>query len=279
MPNLRRKVISQTKSGIRSAIDQTCRLFPAILGRVAYRLLTNAAILEHLPARAVAQLRQTLVSSDETGYRQECFSQEGEDLVVARMIGERANGFYVDVGAHHPIKYSNTFLLYKRGWRGINIDATPGSMALFDQLRPRDINIERLIASDPSPHTFHLFNEPALNTASSVLAKLRPSESDSFKIIETVTLTPNTLASILDEHMPRDQLIDVMSIDVEGFDLDVLASNDWDRYRPALLLIELLDTKLHDLGRHEIARFLGLKDYHPVSKIYNTVIFQTKRTR
>jgi FkbM family methyltransferase len=206
--------------------------------------------------------------------QQECYSQEGEDLIVARLFDGKSDGFYVDVGAHHPIRHSNTYLLYRRGWRGINIDATPGSMAEFRRLRPRDTNVECLVASDPSPQRFYMFNEPALNTASRTLANERPAENAQYQVTNEFELRPRTLASLLDELMPKGQTIDLMSVDVEGLDLDVLRSNDWGRYRPALLLVEALNTGLFDLDRHEIVQFLGERNYRPIAKLYNTVVFR-----
>jgi FkbM family methyltransferase len=206
--------------------------------------------------------------------QQECYSQEGEDLIVARLFDGKSDGFYVDVGAHHPIRHSNTYLLYRRGWCGINIDATPGSMAEFRRLRPRDINVECLVASDPSPQCFYMFNEPALNTASRALANERPSENAQYKITNEFELRPRSLASLLDEFLPKGKAIDLMSVDVEGLDLDVLRSNDWGRYRPALLLVEVLHTALPDLDRQEIVQFLSERNYRPIAKLYNTVVFR-----
>lgn len=206
--------------------------------------------------------------------QQECYSQEGEDLIVARLFDGKSDGFYVDVGAHHPIRHSNTYLLYRRGWRGINIDATPGSMAEFRRLRPRDINVECLVAGDPSPQRFYMFNEPALNTASRALADERPAENARYQVTGEFELRPRSLASLLDELLPEGQAIDLMSVDVEGLDLDVLRSNDWERYRPTLLLVEALNTGLLDLDRHEIVRFLRERNYRPIAKLYNTVVFR-----
>lgn len=61
----------------------------------------------------------------------EAYSQEGEDLVLNRIFGEQATGYYVDVGAHHPFRFSNTAIFYKKGWCGINIDPLPGSKFCF----------------------------------------------------------------------------------------------------------------------------------------------------
>src|SRR6186713_1276577 len=69
------------------------------------------------------------------------YSQEGEDLILKRFFSEKSGGFYVDVGAHHPKRFSNTYMFYKEGWSGINIDAMPGSMKLFNKVRSKDINL------------------------------------------------------------------------------------------------------------------------------------------
>jgi len=73
------------------------------------------------------------------GYALKSYSQEGEDMILRRLFEKQLTGFYVDVGAHHPKRFSNTYFFYKQGWHGINIDAMPGSMKLFEKIRPRDI--------------------------------------------------------------------------------------------------------------------------------------------
>jgi hypothetical protein len=75
-----------------------------------------------------------------------CYGHSGEDLVLDRLLNGKRMGFYIDVGAHHPTRFSNTYLFYKKGWSGINIDANPKSMELFNRRRSRDINIEVGIA-------------------------------------------------------------------------------------------------------------------------------------
>src|SRR5580700_9536062 len=95
----------------------------------------------------------------------ESYAQEGEDMVMRRFFESRATpGFYVDVGAHHPQRFSNTYFFYRQGWRGINIDAMPGSMKAFETLRPRDINIEAAVSAEHQSLTYAIFNEPALNS-------------------------------------------------------------------------------------------------------------------
>ena len=204
----------------------------------------------------------------------EAYSQEGEDLFLTKLLGSRVPGFYVDVGAHHPARYSNTYLLYKRGWRGINIDATPGSMKLFDRLRPDDINIESFVSSDSEPRTFFLLSEPALNTASEPLAQHRGSENPDYRITDSVVVRPRTLAQVLDESLPENQHIDLLSVDVEGGDLDVLRSNDWSRYRPGLVMVEALGSDFSSLSTGAIADLLAPLGYVPIAKFVNTIVYQ-----
>src|SRR5690554_5496726 len=74
------------------------------------------------------------------------YSQEGEDQVLKRIFENQNSGFYVDIGAYHPFKYSNTMHFYRQGWRGINIDASKNSMVEFNKHRPKDINIELAVS-------------------------------------------------------------------------------------------------------------------------------------
>ena len=64
-------------------------------------------------------------------------------MLLRHLLGsDKMDGFYVDVGAFHPTLFSNTYFFYLNGWRGLNIEARPGSKQLFDKLRPKDINVE-----------------------------------------------------------------------------------------------------------------------------------------
>ena len=200
-----------------------------------------------------------------------CYAQDGEDLILNRLLDGQAKGFYVDVGAHHPVRFSNTYLFYKRGWRGINIDAMTGSMETFDKVRPRDINIECGVASSAGRLTYHRFNEPALNTfdAAEASHKNRPP----YRLIDTVEVAVERLDTLLSLHLPAAQQIDFLTVDVEGKDEEVLRSNDWDIYRPRFILAETLRTDLLGLGGCTVVQFLRSVGYTPVCKAYNTSFF------
>ena len=135
-----------------------------------------------------------------------CYSQNGEDLILNRFLNNKKEGFFVDIGAHHPIRFSNTYLFYKKGWSGINIDAMPGSMILFNKLRPKDINIEKGVSLENENIMFYQFNESALNTFSKKEAFSK--NKDGYKIIKSNLVEVDTLENILNKYMPLNTKID-----------------------------------------------------------------------
>ena len=202
---------------------------------------------------------------------QRSYSQEGEDRLLARYFGYSGPGFYVDVGAHHPYRFSNTQLFYEQGWRGINIDAMPGSMKPFRRSRPRDVNLEIGIGEAPATARFFVFNETALNTFDEATA--RKHEIPPWRIEQVVEVRIEPLRDVLAAHLPEGQAIDFLSIDVEGRDLEVLRSNDWDKYRPKVVLAESLGKTLEGLAADPTAAFLENVGYVPFAKTVNTFMF------
>lgn len=201
-----------------------------------------------------------------------CYGQDGEDLILDRLFDRKAKGLYVDVGAHHPVRFSNSYLFYKRGWRGINIDAMPGSMEAFRRIRPQDINVECGVGSQPGVVAFYRFNEPALNTFDAEEARIKNRQP--YRMVDKVDVRVERLDMLLDRYLPRGAKIDFLTVDVEGRDEDVLRSNDWDRFRPRYILAETLRTDLLKLADCPIVAFLGSVGYKPIAKAYNTSFFE-----
>src|SRR5579862_4112028 len=168
------------------------------------------------------------------------YSQEGEDMVIMSFFEgkKKYKGFYVDVGAHHPYRYSNTLFFYQRGWRGINIEPTPSVMKLFNIFRRKDTNLNIGITDKKDKLTFYCFNEPALNGFSKEHSEELNRTSKLYKIIKEIEVETYPLADVLDKYLPPGQKIDFLTIDVEGFDLIVLKSNNWAKYKPSFILVE-----------------------------------------
>lgn len=199
------------------------------------------------------------------------YSQEGEDRILLRYFENKENGFYVDIGAHHPKIYSNTYLFYKKNWRGINVDAMPGSMEPFKKLRKRDTNIEAAVSDQEQILDFYIFSDPALNTLDKELAASRENPSKNHILLDRKQVTTRTLTSLLDQYLPVGQTIDFMSVDIEGYDLHALRSLDLKKYRPHLLLVEVYE---QDLSQSPIYTFLKQHNYSLMAKSVYTCFFK-----
>jgi hypothetical protein len=179
-------------------------------------------------------------------------------------------GFYVDVGAHHPTRYSNTFLCYQRGWRGVNVEPTPGSKKMFDDARPGDLNIECAVGKRETL-VFHIFNEGALNTFSERKAE-EVCGNPQYKITDRLAMGKIPLHDLLDEYLPAGKHIDILNIDAEDLDLEVAESNDWAKYRPTVVLLENHYRK-GEVGRAPILDFMAERNYRPAFRTVNTEFF------
>ena len=202
------------------------------------------------------------------------WAQEGEDRILFRIFSGLRSGFYIDIGAHHPKRYSNTYLFYRLGWSGLNIDAMPGSMRSFQRVRPRDINLEMGISLVPGKSKYYIFNEPALNGFSEEVSMERNLSDSAYEIIDVKSIQVEPLSKILDLYLSKDCVINFMTIDVEGLDFDVLKSNDWDKYRPEFVLVEVLKSSFLEITESEISLYLQDKGYSIYANCVNTVFFR-----
>jgi len=157
------------------------------------------------------------------------------------------------------------------GWRGINIDAMPGSMKLFNKVRPEDINLEYGVSNVEGEMTYFMFREPALNTFSKELSDQYIKSGQELEAETEVRMYP--LASILDQYMEKGTMIDFLSIDVEGLEKEVVSSNDWDAYRPRVIVVEVLDFELAKSDSYEVYRDLLALNYKLHAKTMNSLIF------
>ncbi len=221
-------------------------------------------ILDRVRAQ-LARVRDVLPG----GFARTSFAQEGEDLVLLRLFEHQAQGIYVDVGAHHPLRFSNTHLLYRRGWHGVNIDAAPGSMAAFRQHRPRDLNLEIGVTARPEVRDFYVFNEPALNTFDGDRAHSLERPPYVIERVQPVRCAP--LSEILREHAIGP--IDLLTIDAEGYDFEVLKTVDWDVNRPGVVLTEHFSRDLAALVDSPVHGYMTARGYRLAAKTFNSLFY------
>lgn len=228
-----------------------------------------SSIVKLLPKGIIYRIERPL--RKEMSTMRQYFSVNGEDIVLKNIFKNPHKGYYVDIGAYHPINFSNTYALYLRGWRGLNIDAMPGSMKLFEKFRPEDKNIEIGVSDKDEVMKFFIFNEPALNTFNKEMANERNGK-DKYKIVKTIDLETMPLCKILDKYVAPDTVIDYLNIDIEGLDLQVLRSNNWEKYKPSVISVESNYVN-GPIQMSEIYSYLTRLDYRLISVVFNTLIF------
>lgn len=168
------------------------------------------------------------------------YAQNAEDVLLRRIFGDQGGGFYVDVGAYDPVSCSITKHFYDRGWRGVNVEPAPSSYARVAAARPRDINVNVGISSHAGRLRFFEFpvEHSGLNTFSEEDALKHKKAGYSFIEREVKVIT---LAELCEQYVGEQ--IDFMSIDVEGYEKEVIEGGDFKRFRPRALIVEATQPK------------------------------------
>jgi FkbM family methyltransferase len=196
--------------------------------------------------------------------------QEGENIILERIFAKKNQGFYVDVGAHHPVRFSNTLNLYQKGWQGINIEPNLEVIKVFKSMRPRDINLNIAVSTKKNLCNYYKFKEPALNTTDIKICRIR--EKQGYKCIEKNSVRTQTLNQILLAHC-KNTKIDLLKIDVEGKEFDVLKSNNWKKFIPKVIICEFINVDLEKLSKNKVYKFLKSNNYLLYCKLLQNGIF------
>ena len=219
-------------------------------------------------------------------YSKKSYSISNADLIIDRIFSNKKEGIYVDVGCNHPIKFNNTYLLYKRGWNGINIDLDNDSINQFNKLRKRDLNIKTLVTSfdDEEKQLYFYHNRSAINTVSKSLADKRVNKHKEIK-----TIKGSSLNSIIEKSKYKDSKINLLSIDIENYEYDVLKNFNFEQYNIDVIVAEITDTGVNNLETYNqsldfilnsnLYKLLIKKNYKLINWVNADLIFVNKNNK
>ncbi len=195
------------------------------------------------------------------------YGQYGEDLFLTLLFGyEKTEGVYVDVGCFQPIFYSNTYIFYERGWRGVAIDPNPSLKSQWAHRRPGDTFVNCAISKNCEAVTYlQHFRHPARNRV------VHESETHDPAQYKASICDAAPLSEILAQHLSAPR-IDLLNIDCEGRDLQVLETHDFEKHRPVIIAIEDRDISLET----PVSLFLLARNYECLAYIGLTKIFRAK---
>ena len=205
-------------------------------------------------------------------------SQFGEEQFILSFFEKDHKGKFVDIGCFHPTRYNNTYKMYKLGWRGINIDLNPLTIELFNFLRTKDININAAISDKEDTKTLYFIDE--LNTQNTLesnhLLFLKKHHNVSDEEISLSEINTKRLDKILDEYKFND--IDFLNIDVEGHELNILSSIDYNKFKIKFISVEMINhNKESKIVSQKLNDLLNKNNYFLEKIIGCNYIFKKKQ--
>lgn len=217
-------------------------------------------------------------------YKKNSYSFNSVDLIVDYIFKTKKKGFYLDVGAQHPVSNNNTFLLFKKGWSGINIDLDKKNIDLFNIARPKDTNLNYAISdSEKEVDLFFYHDTSPINTLNEKVSNFQQAKVNKIKKIKTKILN-----NVLDNLNFKNH-IDYMNLDVEGHEIQVLKGFNINKYRPSVISVEYLDLNMKKLEfknndvnnilNSDLYKYFIQNNYYFVNWLHGDLIFVHKDFR
>ncbi|MDL2341608.1 MAG: FkbM family methyltransferase [Patescibacteria group bacterium] len=199
------------------------------------------------------------------------YAQNREDIYINWLLGGKSKGFYVDVGANDPVHESVTKFFYDKGWRGINIEPIEHHYSSLKTERTKDINVQLGVSNKPGELVFREF--VGADGLSTLDPGMQSDQKAAHRKSKDYEIKVEPLSLILEKNLPKNQKIDFLKIDVEGYEYEVISSNNWKKFRPMLVVVEANHVK-HDWrplltkAGYKQVFFDGLNEYYGLEEIY-----------
>ncbi len=213
-------------------------------------------------------------------YYRKSWSQCGEDLIMRYLFDmlRIPRPSYIDIGAHHPWFYNNTYLFYRQGAHGVNIEPDPTLYARLRRARRRDVNVNIGIGPQAGELDFYVMSQRTLSTFSTAEAQKYVAEHG-LRIVETRSIQVQTFAQAVDAYAGTPP--DLVSLDVEGLDLDILRSIDFSTYHPHVFCVETISYAQGDgsgVKNQDIHALMLANDYMLYADTYINSIYVAGRS-
>ena len=196
------------------------------------------------------------------------FAQFGEDLIINKLLSKISYGNFLDLGSFHPIHFSNTFLLYLRGWRGVSIDGNKEMIEISEKIRPLDKNIFSYLSNEESEN-YYIFDRdrPATNRIVSSLESVDKKK-------ESIKIRTSILNNIIKNYEKDLEKLYYLNIDLEFQDFNIIRNFDFKKYHPLVISIEIHNFEYNK--KNEVSEFLENLNYLLHSYVRPTAIYVDK---
>ena len=219
-------------------------------------------------------------------YSKKSFSISSVDLIIGRLFSNFNRGIYLDIGCNHPIKYNNTYLLYKKGWKGINVDLDSESIKQFNLMRKNDHNVNALVTSkDNEEKDLYFYHKrSAINTISKVLAEKRENKPKKIKKLKGVSIN-----TIINDSPFQNKKINLLSIDIENYEFEALKEFNFAKYNIDVIVSEVTDiysskfelynNSLEKITNSKIYELLTRNNYKLINWVNSDLVFVNKNSK
>ncbi|PIR75656.1 MAG: hypothetical protein CO030_01730 [Candidatus Magasanikbacteria bacterium CG_4_9_14_0_2_um_filter_42_11] len=163
------------------------------------------------------------------------YAQNKEDMLIDIFLGCKKIGSYIDVGANHPDALSVTKLFYERGWRGLNVEPNYENYLLFLRSRPEDKNYNVGLADKEGEFDFFYKPDASIGETTGFTFSQEIYDKRNYDL-ESKKIPVTTLKKLFEENQLT--YVDFINIDTEGFEMQILNGNDWNKYKAGVLCIE-----------------------------------------
>ncbi len=176
------------------------------------------------------------------------YSQNYEDLEIEKLL--KPQGRYLEIGAYHPTRLSNTYRLYKKGWTGIVVEPNPDVKKIFEKIRPEDKFLNIGISENGGSLKYYQYLIPALNTFNKI--------NNGHKMIGMTKIKTKKITDVVTENF------DFLSIDTEGFDAVILKNWPWGKYKPKVICVETDKVKVDKILIKQGYRLKFVNQYNSI---------------
>ena len=233
------------KIGKETSIEYICTI--AILDNQSRQVMDVIAFLKGIKKRIVITWRLWFTTKYFHEFFPKSYAQAGEDRILEYLFFSELkiqSPTYLDIGANYPVAFNNTFFLYARGCSGVCVEPDPSLIPALRKQRSRDVVLNVGVGlNEMTEADFYVFTPKGLNTFSKEEAEFRESFG-TYKVQQVLKIPLRTINSIIAEHFTSAP--NLLSIDVEGLDLAILQSLDFDKYKPDVICTETIS---YDEGR------------------------------
>jgi len=195
------------------------------------------------------------------------FSQNGEDMLLNKFFQGKKKGFYIDVGSNHPVILSNTYFFYRRGWRGITIEANKKFNFSYKIFRPADIHLNEFVADEESECFYCIYKQHVFN-------RISKEELNDADIINKIKIKTKPFDKVVNPFLQNVTHFDFLSIDIEGGTINVLRTLPRLLILPEVILLEIEDFEINELLKTQEYSLLKELGYELFSIMFNNIFFK-----